>query len=463
MLPFIFIVYCIFLLIFGFGIARKASNLDQFIVANRSLSTHAATFTIFSTWFGGGSVVGVAAAAYSSGLSGVIADPFAAGAALLIAGWFYSKRLHQTGGITITDIIKQNFGRRLELLCSVLIVPAYLGWLSALLLALGQVVSDVFSVTLEYGVVASAILVCSYTSIGGIQSLVKTDTVNGVVLILGVGLLAYALLDSYWAQPEILEKIPSSSLNIVENNSVWGWMAFAGQWTLYGLGSVVGQDLAQRIFACKSKEVAKTSCLTAGGFYILVCSIPILVGLFSVVLYQDVANNDEILLVFAKNRMGPIAYELFLLGLFAVVLSSADSAALASAALFSQNIFKPKTKSQQLKVARIILVLSCLLACLVGLWIQDIYKVMVHGTTFLSMTIFVPVTFSLFRIPLSNKVAWAAIVSGITVWLFLLLYLLDAGFLDTDKCLYVANFCGFVTNLLIYLFSVVPRKMGRSD
>ncbi len=80
------IAYLAFTLLVGFLAGRNVKEGDDFLVAGRRLPTWLCTFTVFATWFGAGTCLGAAGAAYQEGILGVIVDPFGAVLCLVLAG-----------------------------------------------------------------------------------------------------------------------------------------------------------------------------------------------------------------------------------------------------------------------------------------------------------------------------------------------------------------------------------------
>ena len=71
-------VYLLAMLGIGYIASRRVTNAADFLVAGRSLPLWLTVGTLSATWFGGGTVLGAAGAAYEKGFIGVIADPFGA-------------------------------------------------------------------------------------------------------------------------------------------------------------------------------------------------------------------------------------------------------------------------------------------------------------------------------------------------------------------------------------------------
>ena len=77
----------------GLYAATKVHNTKDFAVAGRSLPLPVVTATVFATWFGAETVLGVSATFVKDGLGGVVADPFGASLCLILAGLFFAPKL----------------------------------------------------------------------------------------------------------------------------------------------------------------------------------------------------------------------------------------------------------------------------------------------------------------------------------------------------------------------------------
>src|SRR5256885_6151109 len=155
------------------------------------------TATVFATWFGAESVLSVSVEFSKSGLGGIIADPFGSSVCLglvrlLFAGGFYRMDL-----LTIGDFYRKRYGRTMELGTSVIIAISYLGWTAAQLTALGLVFSTLTNgaISLQTGIVISGVVVLAYTIWGGMWSVAMTDLFQSVMIILGLGIIAWFVGD----------------------------------------------------------------------------------------------------------------------------------------------------------------------------------------------------------------------------------------------------------------------------
>src|SRR4029078_6986648 len=155
------------------------------------------TATVFATWFGAETVLSVSAEFAKSGLGGIIADPFGSSCCLVIVALFVARAFYRMDLLTIGDFYRKRYGRSMELGTSIIISISYLGWTAAQLTALGLAFSTLTdgAISLQNGIILSAVVVLGYTIWGGMWSVAMTDLFQSVMIIVGVLLVAWVVGD----------------------------------------------------------------------------------------------------------------------------------------------------------------------------------------------------------------------------------------------------------------------------
>ena len=133
------IAYLLVTIAIGLVAAKRVKNTADFAIAGRHLPLAMIVTTTFATWFGSETVLGIPAKFVNSGLNGVVEDPFGAGSCLILVGLFFAAKLYRMTLLTISDYFRERYGRSVEVICSVIIMVSYLGWVSAQVTALGLV------------------------------------------------------------------------------------------------------------------------------------------------------------------------------------------------------------------------------------------------------------------------------------------------------------------------------------
>jgi len=135
------LVYLLISISIGLYAATRVKNSTDYAVAGRSLPMPIVIATVFATWFGSETVLGIPARFAEQGLSGTVEDPFGASLCLIFVGLFFARKLYRMNLLTIGDYYKQRYNRTVEVIVSLCIVASYLGWVSAQITAMGLVFS----------------------------------------------------------------------------------------------------------------------------------------------------------------------------------------------------------------------------------------------------------------------------------------------------------------------------------
>ncbi len=122
MLVWFVVVYLLLSVGIGLYAATRVHNTKDFVVAGRHLPLPVVTATVFATWFGAETVLGISATFVKDGLGGVVADPFGSSLCLILAGLFFARRLYRLNLLTIGDYYRLRFNRTIEIVCSLAIV-----------------------------------------------------------------------------------------------------------------------------------------------------------------------------------------------------------------------------------------------------------------------------------------------------------------------------------------------------
>ncbi|SHF60843.1 Sodium:solute symporter family protein [Lampropedia hyalina DSM 16112] len=130
LIAFIF-AYLLVSVAIGLYAARNVHNTTDYALASRRLPLFMVVVMTFATWFGSELVLGVSAEFAEGGLIAVVKDPFGAGLCLVLVGLFFARKLYQKTLLTLCDFYRQRFGTFIEVVCSIIIIFSYLGWVAA--------------------------------------------------------------------------------------------------------------------------------------------------------------------------------------------------------------------------------------------------------------------------------------------------------------------------------------------
>ncbi len=419
--------YVLGLLVLGLFASTRVRDATDFVVAGRRLGLGLCTFTLFATWFGGGTLIGAAGAAYGGGLNAVAADPFGAALCLLLAGAFYVRLLRRLRLLTVPDFFRRRFGPAAEVLSAVSLFPAYVGWVGSQLLAVGTVLSAMAGLPFLTSVLVATGIVLAYTVLGGMWAVAFTDFFQAIVLIAAISFLLPLVVSDAGGVAVVLERLPEAKLRFLPTGGLLEWCLFVQAWLIIGIGNLPGQDLMQRALASKDERVAQWGAYFGGALYLFVGLIPVSLGLVGTLLLPGLANPEEIVPRLALEYLPPAGLALFLAALFSALMSSADSGLLAPASVFGQNVLphlwpaSVRRAQSVLRATRLAVVVFCGLALAVALAFGSVYTLMVESWTAMMVALFGPLTLGMYWKRTNAPGAVAGMASGLAVWLGLVI------------------------------------------
>jgi SSS family transporter len=430
------IAYLLITIAIGLLAAKRVKNSADFAIAGRNLPLVMIVTTTFATWFGSETVLGIPAKFVNSGLNGVVEDPFGAGSCLILVGVFFAAKLYKMSLLTISDYYRERYGRSVEVICSIIIMVSYLGWVSAQVTALGLVfnlLSD-GAISMPMGMVIGVVSILAYTLFGGMWSVAVTDFMQMIILVVGLATIAVFAGQQAGGADKVLALAVSQDLFKFwpEPNFKEIIFFFAAAITIM-LGSIPQQDVFQRVMSANSIHAATRGPVWGGIFYILFAFVPMFLVVSALIIMPEKAmtlmqeDPQKVLPTLVMEHM-PFAMQVLFFGaLLSAIKSCASATLLAPSVTFTENIWRQfyphSSDKQQLKAMRLtVLVFSGLVLIYANIMQGSSIYEMVSGAYQVPLVgAFVPLVFGLYWPRATTQGAIFSIVLGLGTWLTLLL------------------------------------------
>ena len=288
------IAYLFVTIAIGLWAARRVKNTADFAIAGRHLPMYMIITTTFATWFGSEIVLGVPAKFIEGGLRGVVEDPFGAGMCLILVGLFFAGKLYRMTLLTISDYYRHRYGRSIEIVCSLIIMLSYLGWVSAQVTALGLVFNLLSggTVSIPVGMAIGVVSILAYTLFGGMWSVAVTDFLQMIILVVGLVVLAWFASDMAGGAGKVIDLAVSRDLFQFWPEPSWHEILFFfGAAITMMLGSIPQQDVFQRVMSAHSEKAATRGTVIGGSAYICFAFVPMfLVASALIIMPQEAAE-----------------------------------------------------------------------------------------------------------------------------------------------------------------------------
>ena len=426
------IVYLFVTIGIGLWAAKRVKNTADFAIAGRHLPLYMIITTTFATWFGSELVLGVPAKFIEGGLQALVEDPFGAGMCLILVGCFFAAKLYRMNLLTISDYYRSRYGRSIEVICSLIIMISYLGWVSAQVTALGLVFNLLSggAISIPMGMTIGILSVLIYTLFGGMWSVAVTDFVQMIILVVGLLVLAFFAGDMAGGAGKVIDLASSKDLfRFLPEPSLHEIVFFIGAAVTMMLGSIPQQDIFQRVMSADTEKSAVRGTIIGGACYVIFAFVPMFLVASALIIMPTEAtalladDPQKVLPTLVMDKM-PFAMQVLFFGaLLSAIKSCASATLLAPSVTFTENIwrqFRPYTTDKDnLKTMRIsVLVFSaCVLAYSIVMEGTPIYELVASAYQVPLVGAFVPLVFGLYWKRATTQGAICAVSMGIGVWL----------------------------------------------
>lgn len=405
----IIIIFISSLVLVGHLASKKINSAEDYLVANRGAPLFLVVGTVFATFWGGGTIIGGSGSAFQDGLYGVIEDPFAAGLSLIIIGLFFVKTLRKLKINSVGEIYTHRFGTTTGYVASAVMIPTFVIWTAVQLLAVGKIFTVLFEFNFYLSYMIALIVIVLFTYMGGLLAVIWTDFIQMIVIFIGLILLLVIGYTAAGGLEEIVLHTPDNFWQFIPSEKgLMPWITYISMWAGMALGNVSSPDIAQRALMAKDGKTAQKGMIISGSLYWIFGFIPVFLALIAHTLISTgvldgnlFAQDSELLIPYlAKELLNPVLLGIFISSLIGAILSSASTSLFATAVIFSNDIIYPlffKNKKEEatdknhlLKITRYCVILTGVLAALVGLMSSNIYDMTVFAFTLQFGVLFFP-------------------------------------------------------------------------
>ncbi len=351
-----FIIYLIIIMIVGVITARMTKNIKDFALGGQRLGPVVIAFSERASGESAWLIIGLPGAAMVAGLlqlwtvvgciTGIILS-------WLIIATPIRQATEQYNALTLPELLAKKYDDEngtIRWLSSIIITFFFTFYVAAQFSGAGKVLNVTFGLTEIQGMIIGAIIIVSYTILGGFLAVAWTDLIQGIIMIGTLVILPAVAWIEY------------SQLNI--NDSVFDWSTLFGGHS--GLGAVVGAvgglswglgymgqpHLIARYMAIDKTEHIKISRRIAAAWAIPAFFGSMLIGLIGIKLLSAgvltneggiskiISDPEKLMPLMATSLLNPWIAGIFISGAIAAMMSTADSQLLVSTTVLTEDVMK---------------------------------------------------------------------------------------------------------------------------
>ena len=392
--------YMLLMVVIGANYAGKTQNSEDYFLGGRNLNGWVAALSAQASDMSGWLLMGLPGSVYAFGTGQAwIAIGLFIGT---VCNWlFVSSRLRRytivaNNSLTLPMYLENRFHDKNKILLtisSVVIIIFFLVYTASSLTAGGKLFASVFGMNYKVALTIGALVILIYTFLGGFMAVCTTDFIQGTLMLIGVLLvpiIAYGIVG-----PDNLTDVLNSSgvaggassfLNIMNDSGKRVSATYIISQLAWGLGYCGMPHILVRFMAVSSEKELTKSKAIAIIWVALSLTFAVFIGIVGrAYLFPDILGEGDFVNITSENVFIEMIKQLFiehfnldfigglfLCGILAAIMSTADSQLLVSASAVAEDMFKGVIKkdakdSTVLAASRLTVVIIALIAYVIAL------------------------------------------------------------------------------------------------
>jgi Na+/proline symporter/signal transduction histidine kinase len=351
-----------------FGIAlyyfRKIKKADDFSFGLKNYSTIMFVCTIFATGIGAGTAIGYVDHLYNGGLIiliFILSQPFFW---LISSKFLVPKICNMQFCSTISQVMEKLYGRSGGFITVLVSVVEVIGAICVQAIAIGAMCTYFFGMNFSLGVLLGYVVISVYGMIGGMRGIMAIDIYQFMIFFLIIP-IAYAIVS--WKFNGVEQVILNIPVSTFEFDFSFKNIVILLSFLTASLVPEISPPLMQR-YLMLATTPKKLKIVLQNLFFI---SIPFMLSL-CVIAYimkaNDVGLTENVIFRFISYYV-PIGIKgLMIVGLFAVIMSTADSYLNSASVIITKDfikvLFPDLTDKQELRILRFFIIVISLIPLL---------------------------------------------------------------------------------------------------
>ncbi|ATF75458.1 sodium/pantothenate symporter [Pasteurella multocida] len=362
---FLYLCFVFAVAYYAYAKRQKGSFLSEYYVGNRSMSGFVLAMTTAATYVGASSFIGGPGAAYKFGLGWVLLAMIQVPVVLFTLGVLGKKfamwaREHKS--LTINDILFSRYKSPIiVLLASLSLLFSFFIMMAVQFIGVGRLLETTLNIDYRLSVLIFATTVGIYTFIGGFRAVVLTDTIQGLIMMIGTFLLLFGVIYAGGGVSQIIDTLETIDPRLITPYGIEArpldFTFMASFWVLVCFGLLGLPHTVIRAMSYKNSK-ALHSGIVIGTVVIALLMLGMhLAGALGRAVVPELSVTDKIIPTLMIQVLPPVVAGIFLAAPMAAIMSSIDSMLIQASSTLIKDLYL-RFKPEQIRNERRVKILS---------------------------------------------------------------------------------------------------------
>ncbi|WP_010530045.1 sodium:solute symporter family protein [Lentibacillus jeotgali] len=335
----IILLYMVVVLWIGFYTMKKIKSFNDYSVAGRSMPFALIFATIGASLAGGGATVGRVSFVYETGIVVFLALMGVVISQTLI-GYFVAPRIRQMKDIyTLGDIMEFYYGRSGQLVSSIIAFLFMVGVFGVQVLALGRILEPIIGLPFVTLTIIAAAITIIYTWAGGMLAVIYTDTMQFILLVIGIATATVVGLNRMGGMTSIIEQVNAiNPEQLAFYGGAWTTSIFIANFLSFLLGEALAPHYIQRYASSEDEKTSRWTTVSFALMYVFLTIVIMVIGLIGFLQFPRI-NGDMVFVTFIQQYLPIGIIGLTFGALMAAVMSTGSSILNTAAVIFTRDIY----------------------------------------------------------------------------------------------------------------------------
>lgn len=369
----------------------RTETMSDFILGGRSLGAFPSAISSVASDFSGWLLMGLPAFAMTGGMGAFwIAFGLFLGT---FANWtLVAPRLRQQSydlgdACTVPTFLERKLNdptNFLRIVLSLAILFFFAFYTASGFVAGGKLFNVLFDVNYHVAITIGAVVVLSYTFLGGYLAVSWTDVIQGLLMLAALIFMPIVAIEALGGLGETLNALKTLSPHqlslftspvsdvqdgqlLVHTNPAGSPMTIIGILSLmaWGLGYFGQPHILVRMMGIRSVKAVRNAKWFAVSWTFVAMSMAIIIGFIGVVYFQGkpIADKEQVFILMIQGLTHPLVAGLLLAAIMAAVMSTADSQLLVASSALTADLIRDKIQEHQaLFLGRVTVIVIAIIA-----------------------------------------------------------------------------------------------------